>query len=453
MANTILILQDEELVRDYLTEVLEDEGYTVFSCEDGEKGIELIPQHNPDLIISDLGLPRMNAVSLIRVLHEMGRDTPIVALTTAGSIQAGIEAINQGVFDYLIKPINAEALQNCVKKALDAVSLKKEGARVSDTSQRKTSKVELLVGSTPRMRELIKVIEKVASSDAPTILLEGESGTGKSFVAQLIHTKSKRFNQPFMDINCASLPEKLIESELFGYEKGAFTDAKQMKPGLFEVAVGGTVFLDEIGEMTLATQAKLLQAIEGRIFRRVGGIEDIATDVRIIAATNVHLKNAVMNKLFREDLYFRLQLIPVSIPPLRERAEDIPLLVKYFIEKFNQEYQKSVQGVSPEAEVFLKSYPWPGNVRELKNVIERITILEADDIILPRHLPFEVKSGMVPQHYTYQIPEQGMNLEEVEKQFITQALYKTQGNQSRAAKLLGLTRHTLRYRMEKFGLH
>ncbi len=312
---------------------------------------------------------------------------------------------------------------------------------------------EALVGVTPRMRDLVHLIEKVASSDAPTVLLEGESGTGKNFIARMIHFRSRRAQQPFMEINCASLPETLIESELFGHERGAYTDAKQMKRGLFEMGQGGTIFLDEIGEMSTTTQAKLLHVIENHRFRRLGGIEDIQTDARIIAATNIHLKNAVASKRFREDLYFRLHLIPLTLPPLRERPEDILIMAHQFIRKFNLEYQKNIQGLSPEAALILKSHTWPGNVRELKNVLERIAILESAPWILPEHLPEEIRMPQTSKTSPeFAIPDGGVNLEDVEKQFILQALEKARNNQCKAARMLGISRHTLRYRMEKFGL-
>ena len=323
----------------------------------------------------------------------------------------------------------------------------------SDLVQQITKTCEdIVVGNTVQMQDLIQTVEKIAHSHAPTALLQGESGTGKNSIARMIHQKSDRSNKPFMEINCASLPETLIESELFGHERGAFTDAKQMKKGLFETADGGTLFLDEIAEMTLATQAKLLQAIESKFIRRVGGTENIKTNVRIITATSVDLKQAVKEKRFREDLYYRLQLITLVVPPLRERIEDIPLLVNYFIHKFNQSYKKQIAGIRREAEELMKRYNWPGNVRELKNVIERIAILENQTLIEPEHLPEEIMMSEGETTDAFTIPAGGVTIEEMEKSFIKEALRKTHGNQCQAARLLGMTRHTLRYRMEKFGM-
>ncbi|QQR79558.1 MAG: sigma-54-dependent Fis family transcriptional regulator [Deltaproteobacteria bacterium] len=311
---------------------------------------------------------------------------------------------------------------------------------------------EIVVGNTTLMKELLDNVEKVAHSHAPTVLLQGESGTGKNSIARIIHQKSQRASHPFMEINCASLPETLIESELFGHERGAFTDAKQMKKGLFEMAEGGTLFLDEIAEMTLATQAKLLQAIEGKIFRRVGGTENLKTNVRLITATSVDLKKAVQEKKFREDLYYRLQLITLLVPPLRERIEDIPLLVNYFIHKFNESYKKQISGIRREAEDLMRRYNWPGNVRELKNVIERIAILENQTLIEPAHLPEEIVMSEYESTAPFSIPSGGVTIEEMERCYIREALRKSRGNQCQAARLLGMTRHTLRYRMEKFGM-
>lgn len=312
------------------------------------------------------------------------------------------------------------------------------------------SQGELFLGQTPEIQSLISMIHKVAQSAAPTILLEGESGTGKNTVARMIHATSNRSIHEFVEINCASLPETLIESELFGHERGAFTDAKQMKKGLFEVARGGTIFLDEIGEMSIATQAKLLHVIEDHTYRRIGGTEVLETDARVIVATSINLKSAVESRRFREDLYFRLQLIPIAIPSLRERMDDIPCLVTHFIHRFNRTYNKEIRGISKETEELLKRYTWPGNVRELKNVIERIAILENNAWIEPKHLPQEIRFGKTSENYS--LPDRGLSLDDVERNFIIESLKKTDGNQTRAAKLLGITRHTLRYRMEKFGL-
>lgn len=447
---TILIIDDEADFLLLLSMNLQHAGFKVLTAGDGETGLEIFQKEMPHLVICDLRLPKMDGLGVLKKIREIEPDTPVIMLTAHGSSDSVKEAMRLGAFSHITKPYSTQELHLIVAKALEARALKKEVLWLRDETLRKID--EDLIGETPQMRGLMAVITKVSESDAPTILLQGESGTGKNFLARLIHLKSKRAHAPFTEINCASLPETLIESELFGYTKGAFTDAKSLKPGLFEVARGGTLFLDEIGEMSIATQAKLLQAIEGRKFRRLGGLEDIEIDVRIIAAASINLQEAVRQKRFREDLYFRLQLIPIFIPPLRERPEDIPLLILHFTRQFNLMYHKKIEDVSPEAMVLLKSYSWPGNVRELKNVIERLAILDDSPVIEASELPLDIRSGGDLKSADFQIPEQGINLEGVERQFIVQALQKTSGNQSRAAQLLGITRHTLRYRMEKFGL-
>lgn len=460
----ILIIDDESGVRAYLAEILKGDGYQILDASDGEEGIALFQKRLPEVVVCDLKLPRADGLTVLRTIHEIDKDTPFIVLTGHGSIESAIQAMRLGAFHYITKPLDPQELLLNIQKALESRSLKKEVHWLRKEAHGKVGYSDL-IGSTPETLGLLKMAEKVAGSDAPTVLLQGESGTGKNLIARMIHFKSRRARAPFVEINCASLPENLIESELFGHEKGSYTDAKQLKRGLFEVARGGTIFLDEIGEVSLSTQAKLLQAIESHVFRRVGGIEDISTDLRVIASTNVNLREAVAQKKFRDDLYFRLSLIPIRIPALRERAADIPLLAQNFINVFNREYRKTIMGITPEAEALLKAYSWPGNIRELKNVIERIVILESDEWISPLQLPPELRAGLRGGAPEYPFPGSaepsqpvepgrptGMTLEDVEKSFIVQALQKTEGNQSRAARLLGITRHTLRYRMEKFGL-
>lgn len=467
MHEKILVIDDEEDFRTVIGDYLAHAGYEVILAEDGEKGVELFRKRKPHLVLCDRRLPSMDGFAVIKAINEIDGTVPVIMLTAYTSRESVREAANLGAAYHITKPFNMPEVELIINKALEARSLQVEADWLRDSTLRSIEKD--LVGITPRMREMIKLVAKVAESDAPTILLQGESGTGKNFVAKLIHLKSRRSKYPFMEINCASLPEALIESELFGHGKGAFTDAKEVKQGLFEVANGGTVFLDEISEMSIPTQAKLLHVIEGRRFRRVGGIEDMETNVRVIAAASMNLNEAIEQKRFREDLFFRLNLIPLIIPPLRERTEDIPLLVANFIQRFNREYRKNITGITPTAETLLKKYRWPGNIRELRNVIERISILEDNISIGIDHLPPEIRAAGPPakwsegnskqsvdieanSNYAYPMPDGGLNLDEVQKQFLTQALKKTDGNQSRAAKLLGISRHTLRYRLVKFGI-
>lgn len=449
----IFVVDDEELVRLSLSEDLRAAGYQVLTAESGEKALEIYPKEHPDLTILDLWLPKMSGLEVLKRIHEINGSSPVLMLTAHGSMESAIEAMRLGAYDYITKPFDLEEVRHAVARALETEKLKaKVGWLLAE--HKKHHNCDQVIATTPGMKQVMSMVERVAMSDAPTVLLQGESGTGKDLLARAIHLKSRRADEPFLEINCASIPETLIETELFGHERGSFTDAKTMKRGLFEAARNGTVFLDEIGDMSIHTQAKLLQAIENRRFRRVGGLEDIETNAQVIAATNVDLKKAVQEKRFREDLYFRLQLIPIHIPPLRDRPEEITLMAAHFIKKFNQEYRKNIKGISPEAEALMKAYPWPGNVRELKNVIERIAILENEIHIRKEHLPPEIQSGapgLKPPN-DFEMPAAGINLEKVEKDFLLQALQKTHGNQTHAAQLLGITRHTLRYRMEKFGL-
>jgi two-component system response regulator AtoC len=312
-----------------------------------------------------------------------------------------------------------------------------------------------LLGESPAMRRLYETLGRLEEVDAPTVLLIGESGTGKDLIAQSIHERGPRRRGPFMEVDCTSLPEQLIESELFGHEKGSFTDARATKRGMFEVARGGTIFLDEIGEMALATQAKLLRALENRKFRRVGGVATIPLDAGIVAATNRDLGGEVQKGRFREDLFFRLNVIRIDVPPLRERREDLPLLVDHFVQRFNQDFRREIKGVSEEALDLMQRYRWPGNVRELRNVVERIVILEPTDVIQARHLPPEIRYSQGASQATsgpFILPEEGVDLEELERNLIQQALDRTSNNQSASARLLGISRYALRYRMEKHGL-
>ena len=451
----ILVVDDEELIRWSLKEELENEGYEVASAADGQQALKLFQEKSPDLTILDYKLPLIDGMEVLKRIRETNPDSLVIMITAHGSIDSAVQATKLGAFHYIPKPFDLRELKLIIQKAFHTETLMNEVKRYREEIK-KSFEHEKIIGETPIISEIKKIIEKVATSQASTVLIQGESGTGKDLVARAIHMASSRFEEPFMEINCASLGENLIEIELFGHEKGAFTDAKSIKKGLFEIAKGGTIFLDEISEMSISTQAKLLKAIENKRFKRLGGTEDITINSRIIAATNKVLKKEVEKGNFREDLYFRLMVIPITIPPLRERKEDIRLLVKFFIEKFNKEFRKKIKGMSKRVESLFNQYPWPGNVRELKNVIERITILENDDMILEDYLPKEIQNySKYSERSTdvdFKLPNNGLDLNTVEKNFIEQALKITQGNQTKAAELLGISRHTLRYRMEKFNL-
>ncbi len=450
----ILVIDDEKLLRWSLEQNLSKEGYTVFVAEKGHDGLEVFAAEQPDIVLLDIHLPDMSGLDVLESIKKEDKNTIVIMVTAFGDIQTAVKTIKFGAYDFVEKPFNMEKLKILISKALETVTLRKEVSQFRDKISKQYG-FSNVIGTSEQMKKILELAGKVAKSDATTILLQGESGTGKDLIAKVIHYESSRAARPFMDINCTALPETLIESELFGFEKGAFTDAKQMKKGLFELSDGGTIFLDEIGDMKLSTQAKLLKVIENKTFKRIGGIRDISVDLRIIACTNKNLTEEVKKEHFREDLYYRLKVIPIVLPPLRERPDDIPVLAQFFIDEFNREFKKNVQGIAKETEKAFLEYPWPGNVRELKNVIERAMILENEEYILPEHLPGEFMTVAVAgkAHAPMQIslPSEGLDIEEVEKDLIRQALEQTKGNQTRAARLLNLTRDALRYRMQKFG--
>lgn len=450
----ILVIDDEKLLRWSLEQNLSKEGYNVITAEKGLEGLELFSAELPDVILLDIHLPDISGIQVLERIKKENRNTVVIMITAFGDVQTAVQTIKFGAYDFVEKPFNMDKLKILISKALETVTLRNEVSQFRDKISQQYHFSSIICRS-PEMVRIVDLVRKVAQSDATTILLQGESGTGKDLVAKVIHYESSRGNKPFMDINCTALPETLIESELFGFEKGAFTDAKQMKKGLFELSDGGTIFLDEIGDMKLSTQAKLLKVIENKTFKRIGGVRDITVDLRIIASTNKDLHEQVTKENFRSDLYYRLKVIPLLLPPLRERPSDTLLLAKYFIEQFNRDFKKQVKGLSAETEQAFLDYPWPGNVRELKNVIERSMILDNDEYILPEHLPAEFsapQTGVPAGASAITIPSGGLDIEEVEKGLIRQALEQTKWNQTRAARLLNLTRDSLRYRMQKFGL-
>jgi len=450
----ILVIDDEKLLRWSIEQNLSKEGYTVITAEKGLEGLDLFYAEQPDIVLLDIHLPDISGLNVLESIKKESGNTIVIMVTAFGDIQTAVKTIKFGAYDFVEKPFNMEKLKILISKALETVTLRKEVSQFR-TQISKQFGFTNVIGKSPQMMKIMDLARKVAKSDATTILLQGESGTGKDMIAKVIHYESSRAAKPFMDINCTALPDTLIESELFGFEKGAFTDAKQMKKGLFELSDGGTIFLDEIGDLKLSTQAKLLKVIENKTFKRIGGIRDITVDLRIVASTNKKLSEEVKKENFREDLYYRLKVIPIVLPPLRERPDDIPLLARFFIDEFNRDFKKNVKGLSKETEKAFLAYSWPGNVRELKNVIERAMILENDEYILHEHLPIEftVKEEVPGEISSGQItlPAAGLDIEEVEKELIRQALEQTRYNQTKAARLLNLTRDALRYRMQKFG--
>ncbi|MDP2307288.1 MAG: sigma-54 dependent transcriptional regulator [Pseudomonadota bacterium] len=453
MSECVLVCDDEELIRWSLCEHLGQEGYRTISVTNGKECLEAVREHAPAIVLMDIKMPVMDGITALRALRESDPDLPVIMITAHGGVESAIEATRLGASGYLPKPFDLREASLAVRRALEEVRLKRE---VHYLRTREHSGYAEIVGESPTMRRMFETLRRLERIDTPTVLIQGESGTGKDLVARAIHGRGPRRAANYMEIDCTALPEHLMESELFGHERGAFTDARTTKRGLFEVAAGGVLFLDEIGELPMGMQAKLLRALENRKFRRVGGVADIALDAAIITATNRSLRDEVKAGRFREDLFFRLHVVPIEVPALRERREDIPMLVQVFIEKLNRTLGRTVRGTSAGAMEMLQRYRWPGNVRELRNVVERTVILLPGEIIQPSDLPPEIRlsaettrggGGACP----FVLPEEGVDLEAVERGLLEQALTRTSGNQSAAARLLGITRYALRYRMEKFG--
>jgi two-component system, NtrC family, response regulator AtoC len=451
--NKILVVDDEHLIRWSLEQNLKKQGYEVVTAGTGEDALRLVREEQPDLVLLDIQLPGISGIDVLEKIKEHDEDIIVIMVTANSGLENAVRAMRLGAYDYVSKPFNLEELAIVVRKALDSSDLKQEVVRLR--TETKKNGPPNIIGESRQVQSLMEVLDKVARSDASTVLVQGESGTGKELVAKWIHYSSNRAEKPFIAINCAAVPATLLESELFGHEKGAFTDAKANKKGLFELADGGTVFLDEIGDMEMGMQAKLLRFLEDRSFRRIGGGRVFTVDVRIISATNKDLHQSIEEKTFRNDLYYRLQVIPIMLPSLRERKEDIIPLATHFIGLFNRDFNKKVQGIAGMAQRMLTEYSWPGNIRELKNVIERAIILGNEDTLLLENLPLEIvaktsaPSGAPAS--SFRLPPEGIDIEEVERELIRQALEVTEWNQSKAAKKLSLGIDAFRYRMKKFG--
>ena len=448
----ILVVDDDKLTRWSLNEALTERDYDVTEAKTGTSCLDAIANDLPDLVLLDVMLPDMCGIDVLKQIQERGGRTLVVMMTAHDGIELAVQAMKLGAHDYLSKPLDLSALMRVVEKATESSRLLNEVARLRAAEGNRFG-IEKIVARSPAMRHVIDTITKIAATDTTTVLFEGESGTGKDLIAGTIHYMSGRAEKPFMTINCPALPETLLESELFGYEKGAFTGARTSKKGLLEVADGGTVLLDEIGDMQLSAQVKLLRVIENKTFRRLGGIRDIKTDIRVIAASNQDLQRNIQEGRFREDLYYRLKVVSVRVPSLRERNEDIPLLAQFFIHEFNAQLRRSVREVSDEAMKLLVHYDWPGNVRELRNVIERAMLLGNAPVIYSDYLPSEIRDGKpvspVGTFERFPIPPGGLSLHELEDGLIRRALELSSGNKTRAAKLLGISRDALRYRLKK----
>jgi two-component system, NtrC family, response regulator AtoC len=446
----ILVVDDEELIRWSLAERMRGEGYDVEEAGTGAQALERA-RDGVDLVLLDYKLPDMDGVTVLRRIKELDADALVILLTAYASVETAVEAMKEGAFHFANKPFDLDDVAFLVARALETTQLRREVRRLR-ASQAQPYSVDRIVGQSAAMEMLRTLLGKVACSPASTVLLTGESGTGKDLAAKVLHFNSDRSTKPFMNITCSALPETLLESELFGHERGAFTDARQQKRGLFESAESGTVFLDEIGEMVPALQAKLLRVLEERTFRRVGGVQDIKVNVRVIAASNRNLEEEVKAGRFRQDLFYRLNVLPIVLPPLRQHLDDLPALVAFYVDTFNREFRKTVKGVSPAAMKTLQSYGWPGNIRELRNAVERAMLLASSDWLEPADFPLTVPASAGRAGTEFQLPPHGIDLESLEHSLVIQALERSGGNQTRAAALLGMNRDQIRYRIEKYGL-
>ena len=452
----ILVVDDEKSMCEFLEIMLKKDGYEVTSTTSGEKALELLDNNLYSMVLTDVRMPGVNGFEVLRKTKEVSPDTVVIMITAYGSPEGAVTAIKEGAYDYVTKPFRVEEVKLTIKKSLERNNLIRENIRLRQEVEERY-KFWNLIGKSPKMQRVYELVEKVAQTKA-NVLITGESGTGKELVAKAIHYNSARKDQSFVTLNCGAIPENLLESELFGHMKGSFTGAIANKRGLLEMAAGGTLFMDEIGELPLPLQVKLLRVIQEREFKRVGGTEDIKVDVRIISASNQDLQQKVAQGGFREDLFYRLNVIQIKIPPLRERKEDITLLMNHFVRKYSAETGKEIEGVLPEALELLLNYDFAGNVRELENIIERSITLETSPTITERHIRSYLNERMMSKSMppTLEIPEEGIDLnkvvEDLEKAFILKALEHTEGVKKKAAELLGMNFRAMRYKLAKYEL-
>src|ERR1700730_18587809 len=446
---TILIVEDEAKMRRLLELNLGEDGFTTLSAGDAETGVKLLRENNVDLVVTDLKLPGMNGLEFLQAVKRQNAALPVVVMTAFGSVETAVEAMKAGASDYVLKPFSLSEMRMVIRKELDVRNLREENRSLREALGKRLAHPNVVARS-PKMQEVLATVERVAPTNS-TVLLGGESGVGKDLIARAIHEKSRRASGPFIKINSSAIPENLLESELFGYEKGAFTGATGSKPGKFEMADRGTLFLDEIGDIPPATQVKLLRVLQEREFERLGATKTVKVDVRLIAATNRDLREALEQGTFREDLYYRLNVVPIDIPPLREHKEDIPELVTLFLSRFAQESARKITGVSPDALQILMDYHWPGNVRELQNIMERASAWAAGPLLEASDIHIDSRGGKTADFPSSLLPE-GMTLEQWEDEMIRESLRRAHGNKSQAARMLGLSRNALRYRLSKIGI-
>jgi two-component system NtrC family response regulator len=448
MAAKILVIDDDTSLRRVLEYNLEEQGYGVRTAATGEEGMELFAEQEPDLVITDLKMPGMGGFQVLSAVKELDPETIVIVITAFGDVETAVKAMKLGAYDYVTKPFNRDELKLTVQKALELRGLSAENRRLREELNERAEFREI-IGTSRAMEQVFAVIRKVADTEA-TVLLTGESGTGKELVARAVHSLSGRRAAPFVPVNCAAIPRELLESELFGHVKGAFTGAIRDKVGKFQQADGGTLFLDEVGDLPLELQPKLLRALQERVVEQVGGVTPQRLDVRVVAATNSDLERSLHDGHFRDDLYYRLAVIPVHLPPLRERREDIPLLVKRFL---GRQGQATKVTISPEALACLERYPWPGNVRELENTMERLLIMRDGDVIGIEDLPEKVRgTAAATGQRVINLPAEGYPLEQLEREVVVEALERNAWNQTAAARFLRIPRHTLIYRMEKYAI-
>ena len=468
--STVLIVDDERTLARAIKAFLTESGYEAEVAGDAEQALRLLETVRPDVVFCDVRLPGMNGIDLLRKIHEFDAAIPVIIMTAHGTIEGAVEAVKLGAFDYLKKPVDLEELKLLADRARENVHLQRELRYYRRRDAAGETPLAGVIGDSPAIRAVLDQARQVAALDeTPPVLISGETGTGKGLVARTIHGASPRATRPFIEVNCTAIPATLMEAELFGHERGAFTDAKESRMGLFEAAEGGFLFLDEVGDIELSLQGKLLKAVEDRTVRRVGGVRDRRIDVRILAATNRDLERDAQREQFRRDLYFRLAVIILHLPPLRERGNDVLLLAQHYLDRFNAKYGKQVRQIDPRARDLLLTYPWPGNVRELSHVIERAVLWSRGSALDAEHLSLATPAPdtgervaapvLTPQAESSSpapagggLPPPGTDLEAWERAMIERALSESGGNQTRAAQRLGISRDTLRYRLKKFGL-